>query len=161
MPTMMAVGVANPKAHGQEITSTATARTIPACQSSRNKPFRSNVKTAITTTRGTNQAETRSTNACTGARDPWACATNRAIPASTVLRPTPVTRQTRTPSPLSVPAKTLSPGCFSIGRGSPVSMASETADPPDKTTPSTGTASPLKIRTCASGWTSVNGTDSN
>ena len=142
VPTMMAVGVARPSAHGQAMTSTATAL-ISACWKSptaNHQPAK--VSSAITTTTGTNTAAIRSARRCTGAFEPCACSTRRMMPASRVCAPTPVARQRRFPLPLRVAAKTLSPLRLSMGRLSPVSIASLTADSPCSTTPSTGTASP-------------------
>ena len=61
VPTMMAVGVASPSAHGQAITSTATAFRIARSQSPLTQAQPSKVTSASTITTGTNTALTRST----------------------------------------------------------------------------------------------------
>jgi hypothetical protein len=53
-----------------------------------------------------------------------------------------VTRTRRLPSPLIVPAITVSPGALSTGFDSPVTIASLTSDSPSTTSPSAGTLAP-------------------
>ena len=56
-----------------------------------------------------------------------------------------------------VPPITRSPGCFSTGMDSPVSIDSSTALPPERTSPSTGSRSPGRtittspLATCSTG----------
>jgi len=56
---------------------------------------------------------------------------------------------------------TSSPGPFSTGSGSPVSMDSSIADEPSTTTPSTATFSPGRTRTRSSWRTSATGTSTS
>ena len=156
-PTISAVGVARPSAHGQAITSTAVARIRAAAQSPESKPFATSVTAAMASTAGTNRADTRSASRWTGAFEPCAAATCRTIAASSVEAPTAVARQRSGPPSLTVPASTTSPGAFATGSLSPVSIASFTADSPSSTWPSNATLSPARTtntsptRTAASG----------
>ena len=106
-----------------------------------------NVPTAIATTAGTNQAETASAARCMGALVRCASATSDTMRESIASRPTARASMTSVPRPLSVPPVTASPGCFSTGNGSPLSIDSSTAEPPLRTAPSTGTRSPGLTRT--------------
>ena len=115
VPTTSAVGVASPSAHGHAMTSTATACTSARVVSSVSSQVATNVIAAIAMTTGTKTAETRSTSRWIGAFDPCASATSRTIPASSVCAPTPTATATSLPSWFTVPAKTLSPGCFTTG----------------------------------------------
>ncbi len=101
---------------------------------------------ATPTTAGTNQAATRSTRLWIGARERWASATICTIRASMVSLPTRSARMTKLPDWLRVPPLTLSPGAFSTGTGSPVSIDSSTVLRPSCTTPSTGIWSPGRTR---------------
>ena len=58
----------------------------------------------------------------------------------------------------SVAPMTVSPGCFSTGIDSPVSIDSSTDELPCSTTPSTGTFSPGRTRTASPTWTIATGT---
>ena len=78
--------------------------------------------------------------------------------ARAVSLPTLVASTVSAPIVLSVAPVTLSPGCFSTGRLSPVSMDSSTADEPAWTIPSTGTDSPGRTRTRSPTWTCATGT---
>ncbi len=72
VPTMIAVGVASPSAQGQAMTSTATAR-VMASETARSERIQNpKVAAAMTSTIGTNTAETRSTRASMGALPPCA-----------------------------------------------------------------------------------------
>ena len=74
---MMAVGVANPKAHGQAITNTEIVMVNEKIQvSCPKKNQASPAKTAKTMTIGTNTPETLSAMRAIGALDPWAFSTN-------------------------------------------------------------------------------------
>ena len=157
MPTMSAVGVASPSAHGQAMTSTATAWTS-ACSSVPSASQTPNVTSATPITAGTNTADTLSASCCTGAFEPWASATRRTIPASIVSRPTPVARQRSRPSPLTVAANTFAPARFATGMLSPVSIDSFTLDSPSSTSPSTGTLSPGRTTNTSPGCTCSTGT---
>ena len=68
------------------------------------------------------------------------------IRASMVSLPTRSARITKLPDWLSVPPVTWSPGFFSTGTGSPVSIDSSTVLRPSSTTPSTGIFSPGRTR---------------
>ena len=104
VPTMIAVGVARPSAHGHAITSTATAWISAAEAPPPSATVATNVTTAIATTIGTNTPETRSARRWIGAFEPCASATSRTMPASSVFDPTPVATATSIPSWLTVPA---------------------------------------------------------
>ena len=81
----------------------------------------------MSTTIGTNTPEMRSASFWTGAFDPWASSTSRTIWARAVSRPTLSARKRKLPLLLIVPATTPSPGRFSTGIGSPVSIDSSMA----------------------------------
>ena len=150
MPTITAVGVARPSAHGHAIISTAIAVPMamvirPAGGPNMTQP--ANVAAARTRTAGTNQDETRSASLCIGGLAPWASSTSRMIWASAVSRPTAVARKMIDPVRLSVAPITWSPVVLETGRLSPVSMLSSTVVAPSVTTPSTGSFSPGRTRT--------------
>ena len=94
VPTISAVGVARPSAHGHAMMSTATAavNAAPADEPESNHP--ASVAAEIPITIGTKTAETRSASRWTGAFPDWACSTRRAICASAVSAPTFVARTT-------------------------------------------------------------------
>ena len=96
VPTMMAVGVASPRAQGQLITSTLTPWTTAAAQS---KPLISSqiAKTATATaiTAGTNTPLMRSAMRWMGALLLVASSTSRMICARAVCSPTAVTRMVK------------------------------------------------------------------
>ena len=140
VPTMSAVGVASPSAHGQAITRTATAAGKAAAGSTNNQA--TSVSSAIPITTGTNTADTRSASRCTGALPACACSTSRASWASCVSAPTRVARTTSRPPAFTVPPATASPGPTSTGTDSPVSMLASTADVPSTTSPSVAIFSP-------------------
>ena len=81
-----------------------------------------------------------------GARLRCASATRRTICARSVSAPTRSPRITKLPVPLSVPPMRRSPGPFSSGIGSPVSIDSSTELLPAITMPSTGTLPPGRTR---------------
>ena len=101
---MIAVGVASPSAHGQAITSTATAWTSAAVASPASHHVAANVTAAITTTTGTKTPDTRSASRWIGALLPCASPTSRTMPASSVWLPTPVASHVTRPSWFTVPA---------------------------------------------------------
>jgi len=146
VPTMMAVGVARPRAQGQAMTSTATPFTRAVVKSPPSHHQRAKVRAATAHTAGTKIPAIRSARRCTGALEPWASPTWRMMPASRVCSPTPVARQRSNPGPLSAAAKTRSPTPLAAGMDSPVSMASLTLELPSTTSPSTGTPSPARTR---------------
>ena len=83
--------------------------------------------TATSTTAGTNQPDTWSASRWIGARLRCASPTMRTIRASSVSAPTRSARITSAPVPLTVAPMTRSPGFFSTGIGSPVTIDSSTA----------------------------------
>ena len=159
---MIAVGVASPSAHGQAMTSTATAGVRAATRlACRAKYQTRNVSRATPSTAGTKKAEIVSASFCTGALLPWASSTSRTIDASIVWSPLAVTRYKSVPLPLSVPPITPSPFAFSTGRLSPVSRASSTAEAPSVTTPSAATFSPGRTRSRSPGFRLSRGTSTS
>ena len=116
------------------------------------------VATAIASTAGTKTPATLSTCRCTGAFDPCAAATCRTMPASSVAWPTAIASHSSGPSSLTVPANTWPPGRFATGSDSPVSIDSFTAEVPESTRPSTGTASPARTRKRSPRFSSASGT---
>ena len=162
VPTIMAVGVASPRAQGQAITITAV-NAIKAKESvaPSRKYHTPNVAMATIITAGTNQAEIRSATAWMGAFDPWASSTSRIIWERVVSAPTRVALNSKLPVLFMVPPMTKSSGFFSTGRLSPVIMDSSTADTPVIITPSTGIFSPglttriSSLPTCSMGISRV------
>ncbi len=143
-PTIIAVGVARPSAHGQAITNTVI-KANKACAKALWPP--TNIHTAKLsrarpTTTGTKMPATLSTIFCTGALLPWASSTTLIIWASTVLEPTLSALSLKLPFWFRVPAKTLSPFCFSAGIGSPLIVLSSTNELPSTIVPSTAIFSP-------------------
>ncbi|MPN12314.1 hypothetical protein SDC9_159630 [bioreactor metagenome] len=102
--TMMAIGVARPKEHGQAITNTLTALRIAMSIAvpARSQPMR--VRTEMPMTIGTNTPEILSATLAMGAFDPCACCTSVMMFASAVSEPTLLARYCRTPVVLSVAA---------------------------------------------------------
>ena len=121
VPTMTAVGVARPIAHGQAMTTTAMnavrASVIRGSGPAANQT--TNVATPTTRTNGTKTSLIRSASRWIGALEPCARWTSSTIEARTVSRPTRVARITTVPDALSVAPMRLSPGPFSTGSGSP------------------------------------------
>ena len=122
-PTMMAAGVASPKAQGQATTNTEMAANNPVCGCP--SPHQTaSVSSASATTAGTKIAETRSTSLCTGALEFWACRTKATMRPKVDSRPTAVVSTRNKPSPLVEPARMRSCGALSTGRDSPVTRDS-------------------------------------
>ncbi len=146
---MIAVGVASPSAHGQAMIRTATkfsmANRNAGCGPTAHQT--ANVSTAIPITVGTKMPATRSASRWMGALEPCASSTSRMIWARTVSFPTLVASNRNMPVLFSVAPITGSPGRFSTGMLSPVSMDSSTAEAPSRTTPSTGIFSPGRTTT--------------
>ena len=144
MPTIIAVGVARPNAHGHAIMRTVTRASNPwekpSVLSKANQSM--NDSSAIDITTGTKMAAMRSTSFCTGALLPWASCTMRIIWARTVPSPTFCAVNKKLPFRLMVPAYTCAPGCLVTGIGSPLNMLSSTFDSPSETMPSTAIRSP-------------------
>ena len=149
LPTMIAVGVANPSAQGQAMMRTAT-KFMTAKLSRGSGPNASqtpNVSTATPTTAGTNHKANLSAWRWTGALVACACRTRSMIRASAVCAPTLVVRKRNVPVVFMVAAMTASPARFSTGTLSPVNRDSSTSETPSSTTPSTGIRSPGRTST--------------
>ena len=148
MPTITAIGVASPSAHGHATMSTATAFTI-ACVIRGSGPTRAqttNVTAATPITMGTKYDDARSASRCTGGWLRCASPTSATICARSVPSPTRSAFMRNPPAPFTVPPLTRAPTLFSTGIGSPVSIDSSTALFPSTTTPSTGIFSPGRTR---------------
>ena len=146
VPTIMATGVARPSAHGQLITSTATAEVSASLMLPVSAIHATKVTAEITNTTGTNTPATLSAMRAMGALVALASSTSWIILASDVSAPTRVARKVNEPVRLTVAALTVSPAVFSTGMDSPVSALSSTAEAPSSTTPSTGMDSPGRTR---------------
>ncbi len=158
--TMIDIGVASPRAHGQAMISTATALTR-ACARRGSGPsiaHSAKVATAIAITARTKTAETRSASFWIGARLRCAAATMATMRASSVSPPTFSARMTSAPLPLIVAPTTFAPADFSTGIGSPETIDSSTALRPSRTRPSTGIFSPGRTRNRSPTRTSPNAT---
>ena len=143
VPTMIAVGVARPSAHGHAMTSTATAWTSARVASPASHHVSDERQRGDQRRRPARRRRRRGRpGAGSAPSTPAPRATSRTMPASSVASPTPVASHVSMPSWFSVPANTCAPGAFATGRLSPVSMLSSTLDAPSRTTPSTGTLSP-------------------
>ncbi len=142
LPTMMAVGVASPRAHGQAMMSTATAARIASEMSAPLASHTPRVTAAMATTTGTKIEETRSASRWTGAFEAWASSTRRTIWERAVSAPTRVARTRIRPCWFTVAPNTSSPGPLSTGMDSPVSMDSSREERPSVMTPSVGIFSP-------------------
>ncbi len=120
-----------------------------------------NVTTALAITDGTKYAETTSARRWIGARLRWASATIWTMRERSVSSPTFWASMTRPPVPLIVAPMTSSPGPFSAGSGSPVTIDSSTLLFPSRTTPSTGIFSPGRTRSLSPLFTSSRDTSSS
>ncbi len=147
-PTMIAIGVASPSAHGQAMISTATAFTNAYAKRGCGPQMSHarNVSPEAAITAGTNTPATRSASRWMGARLRCASPTMRTICASTVSLPTRSARISMVPVPFTVAPTRRAPDIFSTGIGSPVSIDSSTVLAPSSTTPSTGIFSPGRTR---------------
>ena len=125
-PAIMATGAARPMAHGHATSSRATPlnTAVPTLPTTSHQIR--NVRNDAPRTRGTNTSLMRSATAWIGGRSRWASSTRRCNRASTDSEAMASTFVTSTPLPLRVPPVTVSPGDFSTGRGSPVSIDSST-----------------------------------
>ncbi len=125
VPTMIAVGVASPSAHGQAMTSTATAIDQRLGTARRPRPHHAlKVASAMTHHRRHEDRRDAVGQALHRALPPCASPTSRMMPASSVSAPTPVALQRKAPWPLTVAANTLSPARLPTGKLSPVNIAS-------------------------------------
>ena len=144
MPTIMAVGVASPSAHGHAIISTVTIARSPCVTpfSPSRTAHRMNERRAIPIMTGTKTAAILSTSFWTGALLPCASWTIAIIFDRRVSVPTLSARNLKLPFWFIVPAKTFESFRFATGTGSPLSMLSSTYELPSVTVPSTATLSP-------------------
>jgi hypothetical protein len=142
VPTINAVGVASPSAHGHAMIRTATAEVNANVALWPAASQKANVAVVIVKTVGTKMPEIRSASRCTGALPVWASVTRRAICASAVSLPILVARTMRRPPALIVAPAISDPGPTSTGTDSPVSMLMSMAECPSSTTPSVATFSP-------------------
>ncbi len=157
-PTMMAVGVARPIAHGHAIINTAMNTVRANMKPIPTKYHTRNESVAVTMTAGTKRAATASTNVWMGALEPNASSTSLMIWARTVSAPTLVALNLSMPVLFIVAPTTSSPTFFSTGMLSPVITFSSTPEYPWITTPSTGIFSPGLTATMSPTWTSSTGT---
>ena len=157
VPAMIAVGVARPSAQGQAITSTDTAAMMLCSMvpPASNQP--SAVTMAIATTTGTKILVTLSTSRCTGGLAACAPSTSAMMRSRVDSLPTVVVSMRNSPSPLTLPPVTRSPGSLTTGMLSPVSSDSSTALSPDRIAPSTGIRSPGRTTTTSPVSTDVAG----
>ena len=142
VPTIIATGVASPKAQGQEITSTAMAEETAASKPPPASIHTKKVTSAIAITAGTNTPAILSASRAMGALEEEASSTRRIIWDKVVSSPTFKALQTSLPALFIVADTTGSPGCFSTGILSPVIAASLMLEVPSTTTPSAGTRLP-------------------
>ena len=160
VPTMIAVGVARPRAQGQAMMSTetnATSARWSRTSTGEKLNHNTNAVMAIQSTTGTKTPLITSASRWIGALLPCASCTSRTICCSTVSFPTLVASKRNAPVRFTVAPKTSSPGRFSTGRLSPVSIDSSTALSPSRITPSTGIFSPGRTRTRSPSTTSSTG----
>ena len=163
VPTMIAVGVARPIAHGHATITVAIAlvRARVSRGSGPTSSHATNVTTPRMSTSGTKTSLIRSARRWIGAFEPCARWTSSTMRARAVSRPTRVARITKEPVVLRVAPMTSSAGPFVAGMASPVSIDSSTAELPSTTRPSTGTRSPGRTRRRSPGWTRSSGTSSS
>ena len=141
IPTIIAVGVANPKAHGQAITSTAIIF-VKAWAKDPKSYQTTKVRTAKTKTIGTKYEDTISASFWIGARELCASDTILIIFESIVSPPTFFAIKRKDPDLFIVDPITTSPTVFPTGIDSPVTIDSSTELPPSIISPSTGIFSP-------------------
>ena len=161
---MIAVGVARPSAQGQAMMSTETkvsSAIVRRTSTGAATNHTANVAMATQRTTGVKMPLMTSASRAMGALEPCASCTSCTICWSAVSLPTFRASKRKLPVALIVAPKTSSPGCFSTGRLSPVSMDSSTAEAPSVTTPSTGIFSPGRTITVSPGTTSSTGMSSS
>ena len=161
VPTIIAVGVASPSAHGQLITSTAIALESANSKLSPSKSHTAAVTSAIPITAGTNTPLTLSAILAMGGLELVASSTSLTICASVVSSPTLSARILKKPDFTTVAPVTLLPVSFSTGMLSPVIADSSTAACPSVKTPSTGTLMPLRTTRISPFSTSSTGISSS
>ncbi|CAB4690493.1 unannotated protein [freshwater metagenome] len=142
LPTMSAVGVASPRAHGHAMMRTATAAVKAFSTSPSRMSHAAKVAALIAKTTGTKIEATLSATFCTGAFVACASRTNLAMRAKVVSPPTRVARTSNRPFWFTVADVTLSPTATSTGTLSPVIMLASMLDVPSSTTPSAAIFSP-------------------
>ena len=146
IPTITAVGVANPIAQGHEITKIAIdLRTISLDETSNIKTPIMNERRAIPITSGTKTALTLSPIFCISGLSFWASFTNWIIWDNTVLLPVLVTFILMLPSDIMVPPITSSPSTLLTPIVSPLIIDSSIKQSPLITIPSVGIISPWLI----------------
>ena len=141
---IMATGVASPKAHGHETTSTFIAY-VTQCSARKPPSIITHIRkvsTATSVTAGTKTPATLSANFCIGALLAPACLTIEIILERVVCSPTRSARNFMTPLLTSAADVTPSPSATSTGRLSPVTAHLSTKPLPCTITPSTGIYSP-------------------
>ena len=157
VPTIIAVGVAKPKAHGQAIISTDTKLTSAIVKRTSGDAATNqitNVAIAIEMTIGVKMPLIVSANFAIGGFEPCASCTSLTICCKAVSFPTLVALKENAPVLLIVAPKISSPVFFSTGRLSPVNIDSSMADEPSTKMPSTGIFSPGRTITISPGTTS-------
>ena len=159
IPTMIAVGVASPRAHGQAMISTVTMARRPWVKPSTGSSSIHKMKEskAMAMIAGTKTAAILSTSFCTGALLPCASCTIAMIFESRVSVTSLSARNLKLPFPLIVPAKTFAPADLAAGTGSPFSVLSSTYDEPSVTVPSAAILSPGRTSTMSPALTSETG----
>ena len=138
VPTIIATGVAKPKAQGQEITNTLIALDRANSKLCLNANQTIAVTMAIPITIGTKIPLTLSANLAIGALEFPASSTRRMICARVVSSPTFNASNLNEPFWFKVAEITISPGCFSTGMLSPVIVDWSTYPVPEMIFPSTG-----------------------
>ena len=159
LATITAVGTARPMAQGQAMINTATAAVSADANDgvSGSSIHAAKVAIAIEITTGTKTAEMRSARRWIGACEPCASFISVTMRARTLAAPIAVARTSRAAVWLTVAPITRSPGAFSTGMDSPVSIDSSTAPLPLVTSPSTGKRSPGRTSTTSPARTAAIG----
>ena len=132
VPTMMAVGVASPRASGQVMTTTVMANSRAVSTPAPRPQPRAEGEQA-TDERDEHQPERGAVGqALPRALEFWACCTSATICASAVSEPTLVARTPATVVLIDAPI-TAEPVLFATGRLSPVTIDSSTSRAPSST----------------------------
>jgi indolepyruvate ferredoxin oxidoreductase len=156
MPTIMAVGVASPRAQGHATTRIATAGIIAesGAPGDATKYHARNVAIATAITAYAKYPATLSTIFCIAGFLPIASSTSLTTCDRNESAPTLAALTSSMPSLLTVPPITPSPAFLCTGADSPVAIDSSTADSPWTTVESTGTRSPGLTTMRSPGWIS-------
>ena len=147
----------NARAHGEAATKSVMARMNDSRKGMPNNGETMTTSAVRARTAGTKIRSNFSTVRWVGDFCTWASSTifiTRARVESLARR---VTLTSSAPSPLTVPAKTLSPGALSMGMDSPVTGAWSTPEFPLKMTPSIGMRTPGRTMTRSSSWSDSTG----